>query len=464
MPDGQIFMRTFGGYLKTKFGLIAALLSVALCAPLALGADDQIRIVMISIDGLMPSSYTKPGPAKIPTLRRLAQEGAHAEGVTGVLPTVTYPSHTSLITGVLPAAHGIIDNRFVDPEDRSNGAWYWYSKDIRVPTLIGAARSRNLTTSAISWPVTVGMDVDFHVPEFWRSDHLSDLSMLRALSTPHLVDAVESHRNQPFGWRQNDRERTDIAKFILRTYKPHLMLLHLIELDSAQHRNGPGSPEALTTLERIDGYVEEVRQTLVEAGIADRTYIAIVSDHGFQPTEHQLQPNAAFKQAGLITTDAGGRITDWRAYLHSSGGAGFVYLKNPADQAVRDQVGALLAKLHADPQNGIASLWSQKDLEKWGTHPAAAFGLGMRPKYYLGDGSDSLMTRTGSKGGHGFDPTIPNMEASLIVSGPGLKGQGNLGVVRMTQVAPTLARLLGVSLSPQADQPLEALLKHLNTR
>ena len=286
--------------MKNRFWLAAAILSAALIAPLAVKADDQIRIVLISIDGLMPSSYVKSGPAKIPTMRGMVRDGAYAEGVVGVLPSVTYPSHTSLITGVPPAVHGILDNRFVDPENRSDGAWYWYAEDIRVPTLAGAAKSRNLSTAAISWPVTVGMDVDFLVPEFWRSDHLSDLSMLRALSTPHLLDAVENDRKQPFGWRQNDRERTDIAKFILRTYKPHLMLLHIIELDGAQHRYGPGSAEALTTLERIDGYVQEIRQTLVEAGTADRTYVVIASDHGFLPTERQLQPNAAFKEAGLI--------------------------------------------------------------------------------------------------------------------------------------------------------------------
>lgn len=450
--------------MKNRLTLAATILSVALMAPLGLQADDQIRVILISIDGLMPSSYTTPGPAKIPTLRRLAGEGAYAEGVIGVLPTVTYPSHTSLITGVPPAVHGILDNRFVDPEDRSAGGWYWYAEDIRVPTLVGAAASRGLLTAAITWPVTVGMKADFLVPEFWRSDHLSDLSLLRALSTPHLLDAVEIYRQQPFGWRQNDRERTDIAKFILRTYKPHLMLLHIIELDGAQHRHGPGSEEALATLEEVDGYIEEIRQTLVEAGIADRTYVAITSDHGFLPIRRQLHVNAAFKEAGLITTDARGRISDWRAYFHASGGAGFVYLKDPSDQALRDEVGALLAKLHAEPQYGIASLWSQNELERWGTHPDAAFGIGMRSEFYVGAGHDALMTDTASKGGHGFDPTITEMHASLIISGPGMKGQGNLGVVRMTQIAPTLAGLLRVSLSPQADQPLDALLKARDSR
>ena len=77
-------------------------------------------MVVISIDGLKPSTYTADGPSKVPTLRRLAREGAYAEGVIGVTPTVTYPSHTTMISGVLPAVHGIYNNRILDPEEISN--------------------------------------------------------------------------------------------------------------------------------------------------------------------------------------------------------------------------------------------------------------------------------------------------------------------------------------------------------
>ena len=110
---------------------------------------------MICIDGLKPSVYTEPGPAKVPTLRRLAREGAYAEGVTGVLPTVTFPSHTTLITGVPPAVHGIYMNQPLDPEGRNGGASYWFARDIQVPTLPGVFKARGLTTAAVHWPATV---------------------------------------------------------------------------------------------------------------------------------------------------------------------------------------------------------------------------------------------------------------------------------------------------------------------
>src|SRR6188508_2856661 len=111
------------------FGLI--LLAAAVVAGTSVLAQQPParHVVMITIDGLKPATYTAPGPSKVPTLRRLAQEGTFADGVIGVTPTVTYPSHTTMITGVMPAEHGIVDNRILDPENRSNGAWYWYARD-----------------------------------------------------------------------------------------------------------------------------------------------------------------------------------------------------------------------------------------------------------------------------------------------------------------------------------------------
>src|SRR5687768_8246301 len=91
-----------------RSALLLVLVCVGVAGTSAQSQDDAPHFVVVSIDGLMPRTYATPGPAKVPTLRRLAAEGAWASGVIGVLPSVTYPSHTSLITGVLPAQHGIV--------------------------------------------------------------------------------------------------------------------------------------------------------------------------------------------------------------------------------------------------------------------------------------------------------------------------------------------------------------------
>ncbi len=234
-------------------------------------------------------------------MRALAARGAYARGVVGVLPTVTYPSHTTMITGVPPAIHGIVNNTWLDPESRAAGAWYWYARDIKVPTLPGLIRASGMTAAAVSWPVTVGMDLDYNVPEHFRSRHPEALSLLRALSTPrHLIDGYESSLAAPMPWPPTDDQRTGLTAWIIRTFKPNFTMLHIFDNDTASHEYGPDSPEALAALERNDAQVGTLLDAIAAAGLADRTDIVVVSDHGFVSLQTQLQPNFAFKQDGLI--------------------------------------------------------------------------------------------------------------------------------------------------------------------
>src|SRR5262244_3870926 len=136
----------------------ALLVALALFVTTAGAQTPPPIVLMISIDGLRPDYVTaadKHG-LKIPTLRRFVSEGAFAEGVQGVIPTVTYPSHTTLITGVWPAKHGILSNTIFDPLRTGQSAWYWYAEDIRSPTLWDAAATAGWTTASLQWPVSVG--------------------------------------------------------------------------------------------------------------------------------------------------------------------------------------------------------------------------------------------------------------------------------------------------------------------
>src|SRR3989442_5912106 len=105
------------------------------------GADGTVpHVIVISIDGMKPETYTEPDLAHVPTLQRLAAQGVFASGVVGLLPTLTFPSHTTLITGVPPAGHGLYNNRILDPEDRWYGAWEWYGRDVKVRTMTQGGR------------------------------------------------------------------------------------------------------------------------------------------------------------------------------------------------------------------------------------------------------------------------------------------------------------------------------------
>lgn len=440
-------------YVMSFVRLLAALAMVAMvaCAP----PQEPPYVIVISIDGLKPSVYTQPGPAKIPTLRSLASGGAWADGVIGVTPTNTYPSHTTLITGVPPAVHGIFDNRILDIDDTSGGSWYWYARDIKVPTLLSAANVAGHSTAAVNWPVTVDAPADYLVPEFGGVyAHPIWANLVRALTHPiGLLDTYEAAGNR-VPWPMNDADYMSVATWVFRTYRPHLMLVHLFDVDDREHVPGPDAPEALAAIENADAQVKRMVDAVDAAGLRSRTNIVVVSDHGFQTTEQELRPNFAFKEAGLLEEDDYGRIRRWDAYFQTAGGSGFVMLSRPDDELLRGRVAKVLNDLAANPANGIETIWTQSDLQTMGADPRAVFGIDMKDGFYTGAWHEPLLTRAGSRGGHGFAPTRTAMHASLVMNGPNVGAGGSLGVVRMTQIAPTIASWIGASLAQGADAAL----------
>ena len=152
-------------------------------------------VMLISIDGLRPGDVLRAEERglRIPNLRKFLTEGAHASAVIGVLPTVTYPSHTTLLTGVSAARHGIVSNTTFDPLNINQGGWYWYAEDIKVPTLWDAASKKGLTVGNVHWPVSVGAkSITWNLPQLWRTGHPDDEKLNRALATPGLLAELEA--------------------------------------------------------------------------------------------------------------------------------------------------------------------------------------------------------------------------------------------------------------------------------
>jgi predicted AlkP superfamily pyrophosphatase or phosphodiesterase len=425
----------------------------------ATAAQDQATpplLVMISIDGLRPDYITAADAhgAKVPNLRRFLKEGTYAEGVEGVVPTVTYPSHTTLVTGVWPVKNGIYANTTFDPLQKNYMGWYWYSEDIHAPTLWDAAEKAGRTTAALQWPVTVGAHITWNIPEFWRANTEDDAKLLRAVSTPGLLTEAQSELGPYSGGTDTsvaaDQNRGRYAQWILEKKHPALLLLHLIALDHIEHETGPFSPEDIAVLEALDDVIGKVRET-AERLAPGHAYVAVVSDHGFARTEAQLNLFPAFRDAKLFAVDDKGKITDWKAMPWVTGGSAAVVLKNPTDIAVVDQVQSLLAKLANDPANGIDRVLDADELHKRGGYPTASFFVSLKPGWRTGSSLEGpLVTKTKLGGTHGQLPDVPDLRAAFFLVGPGVPAGRSLGLMDMRDVAPTLAHLVGFSL-PSAD-------------
>ena len=444
-------MALFGRVKAIAMALIGCLCAVIL----VVAAAPARHVVMVSIDGMRPQVYSESSQARVPTIRRLMQRGAWSRGVTGVMPTVTYPSHTTMITGVAPGVHGIYDNRLADPDNTSGMAWYWYARDIKVTTLPAAVRAAGGTAAAVSWPVTVGMDLDYNVPELIQVRHRENLSLVDALTLPaHLLDGYVKASGKPLSWPIDDDDREGLAEWILGQHRPTLLLLHLANSDSMSHEHGPDSPEAVAAIEHADLLLGRLLDKVAALNLDASTDVVVVSDHGFLPLTQMVNLNAAFKAEGLLQTNARGAVTSWEAFAHSAGGSGYILLKRPDDPQLVARVAAVLQKLAADPANGIDRVMTRQDLEAAGAHLDAAFGVSMKRGFYLGWDTASVLTPVTSKGGHGYDPAFPELRSSLVVAGPDVPQVGDLGVVSMTRIAPTVAGWLGVRLSPQSAEPL----------
>jgi predicted AlkP superfamily pyrophosphatase or phosphodiesterase len=437
---------------------LLALLAAA-TAMAAASTTQAAPVLMISIDGLRPADIleAKARGVHAPTLERMTHDGAYATAVRDALPSVTYPNHTTLVTGVWPARHGIASNTTFDPLGKNAEGWYWYSQDIKVPTLWDAAHAAGLKTADIGWPVTVGAAIDYNIPEYWRAHNAEDAKLNRALATPGLPEAIE-RAGAPLVDTSDTSPEADAIKAkdaaaIYALKRPDFFVLHLSSLDHLQHQFGPGTPEAHEALARIDADVAEVVTAARKA--EPELVVMIVSDHGFAPVEHDVNLGTAFVEAGLIQLNAAGKPVSWQAAPWVSGGSAAVVLARRDDPALRAKVAALLDKLAADPNSGVGRVIDRDAIAAMGGSGEADFFVDAKIGYSFGSKLSGPLVGAGTvKGTHGYFPDHGEMHSTLILDGPRLPLHGSLGEVDMRAIAPTAAKLLGVSLPTAAVAPL----------
>lgn len=441
---------------------VLALAILALAAPAA--PAQAAPVLLISIDGLRPGEVLEADRRglKLPNLRRFVAEGSYASAVVGVLPTVTYPSHTTLLTGASPAKHGIVGNTSFDPLQINQGGWFWYAGDIRLPTLWQAVRSAGGTTANVHWPVSVGAsDIRWNLPQIWRTGHGDDAKLFAALATPGLLPELEQSLG-PYAAGVDesiagDEIRGRFAARLITDKKPVFTTVYLTALDREQHGEGPGTPKAHAILERIDAIVGQL--IAAERAAHPDSVIAVVSDHGFTSTRTEINFFRAFIDAGFITLGDDGKIAGWTAMPWNSGGSVAVVVARRDDPQLIGRVSALLRKLKADPAMRIAAIADRARIREMGGNPQAEFYVDLAPDATGGSfkgRAAALAAPTKTKGMHGYFPRSGELASTFMLMGAGVPRARNLGEIDMRAIAPTLAALLEVPL-PTAELPPIAL-------
>jgi predicted AlkP superfamily pyrophosphatase or phosphodiesterase len=437
-----------------------ALFLLAALAPEVLAAPAGPPVLVISIDGLHPSYVLEADRfgLKVPNLRALLRDGAHASAVTGVMPTVTYASHTTLVTGVSPARHGIVANNTFDPLGKNLDGWYWYADDIQVDTLWDVATKAGLVTSAVDWPVTVGARLTWNIAQVWRANTADDSKLSRVVSTPGLLKEAEKAVGPwPSGYAYevvDDQKKAAFDVWMIQAKKPRLHLAYFSGLDEEQHEHGPYTPRVFAGLEEIDALVGQLRAAVLKAG-GGRAIVAVVSDHGHTTTNKELHLNEALREARLMWLDGRGKVTEWRAFAWLAGGSAGIYIKDPADEDARRSVAQILDALERDPTHPIARVWRGDEVKSTRGFPGADFLVAVPGDYRLGGSLEGKVLRPGvPRGSHGHAPDLTAVDASFFIAGPGIPAGLDLGRIDMRDVAPTLAGRLGLVLAAAEGRDL----------
>jgi predicted AlkP superfamily pyrophosphatase or phosphodiesterase len=458
-------------YMSSFIRVVFVVTGVAVAArfPLqAAPANDHI-VVMISVDGLA-AYYLDDPKADVPTLRKLAAEGARAASMKAVTPTVTWPNHTTLVTGDYPARHGVVGNNYYD---RAAGkkmvliADPVFDKDqiVKVPTIYDTAKAAGMKTAAIRWPATRNAStLDWTEPDV-HSDEL-----VEKYTTPALLKECEAagihllRKNDPHppedASEPNDDVYTKALNLILREHRPQLALLHIARVDHTEHSKGPRSADAYAAVHEADGFVHDVWEEL-QKDYPGKATLIVVSDHGFSPINKMILPNVVLAKAGLA--ESGEKKVDGAVQIVTQGGAVFMYVR---DEAHRKEVMAKIRKAFSGLE-GISKIVGSEDFEKWGVADpkddphAPDMILFAKEGYSFGDtagGQLPFNEKPERKGSHGHDPSIPDLHATFIAWGAGIKPGVKLGEIKNIDVAPTIAELLNLEFSNTDGQPLEKIL------
>ena len=235
-----------------------------------------------------------------------------------VNPSVTWPNHTSLVTGVRPDKHGVLANGILTRHGTGQPVTiepkHDQSEMVRVLTLFDLVHKSGMTTAGINWPCTRNS------PSL--DDNFPDVPEAVEFTTPRLREALQAERLlgddakafiKDTSPPQRDLIWTEATRLVLTQRKPALTLLHLLNVDATHHALGPQTPAGYTAIGLADACIGRVLDGIAAAGIADQTAVFVVADHGFAQSPRALKPNALLRREGFLKEGRGGKIEEARA-------------------------------------------------------------------------------------------------------------------------------------------------------
>jgi predicted AlkP superfamily pyrophosphatase or phosphodiesterase len=395
------------------------------------------HVIVISVDGFRPDFYLDSSWQAV-RIRELMAGGTYAKGENSVFPSMTYPSHTTMVTGVQPAVHGIYYN--TGPGEKV----YWNDSSIKAPTLWAAAQQKGMVVASLLWPVSADAPVQYNIPDIGslgetvREQYSKPAGFVDVLKK----DVFGGASRIDYGVNTNVGK---IAAYVIAQARPNLMTIHLFSVDHYEHEQGRDGDKVRAAVRDADSAVGIIVDAVKAAGIADSTVVIVTGDHGFVTITEQVNPNVWLAKAGLLTDVKKGdwNAGDWRAQFYSVGGSSYLYLKDRSDVATLDAVKKILREL-PDSVKQYFRVIDQKKMKEIGGNPEVEFALSGLKGAAFGNAFTGEATKPGHGGQHGYFPDFFEIRTGFVAYGPGGKKGGVIKEMNERDTAPTVARLLGL--------------------
>jgi len=238
------------------------------------------RLILLSLDavGAEDLKYLRT----LPNFSKILEKGSVCENVNSVYPSLTYPAHTSIITGKVPNHHGIVNNTLLQPHYASPD-WASSRKQIQGTTLYDELRKKGWRTASLLWPVTGRGKITYNFPEIHANRWWESLPVKTVWngSPGYCVQLLPYMKELAGGIKQPllDDSLTKAAEFTLRKKNPNLLMVHFLDVDEHRHMYGVNHEEVTKALERTDRRLGEIYRVLEETGDMDKTTLVIFGDH-----------------------------------------------------------------------------------------------------------------------------------------------------------------------------------------
>ena len=401
-------------------------------------------VILITIDGLRAEMIDDPLMPS-PFLKMMSREGLRIGRVIGIPPAATYPSHTTLVTGEVPARHRVFYNRpFLWNKDTARIS-YWYADSIAVPTIWQRAHEAGMKTASLFWPVSTGSPyIDYNVPEFWSLDYSCDqMEYIKPYCTPSgILDELERNACGRFdtityqaGSMQRDGRTAAMVNYLMNHYQPRLMTIHLITTDYSQHALGTHSEQLLQDMASADHAVGSIIENLRLTHRLDSTMVIVTGDHGFCDYSQTLSPNVWLTRTGLLSEQPGG---EWKACFYGGGNTSFLYLRKANDTKTLRCIRRMLDHLPAE-ERSLFRIAEKEELTAKGADPAVALALEPMVGVAVTNNRTGEVVSQRKGGTHGF---ISGQDSTtLIAYGAGIM-PARKDSIRQTDIAPWIMGIL----------------------